>query len=303
MNACQGRVEGMRTTPLLCWVSVLSLLVPHTLFAETYRYQASMHEAEWQMESSVFECRLYQPIPGYGEAQFLHPAGEQLMFSMEAYADTIHSENLFFRSEPPPWNFKREPSQILQLGEVVNPNKLVLGSDDARKLISEMLLGMVPTLVGQSVISPGQQIDIGLSPLHFKAAYSSYQTCAEDLLPVNYSQVGRSTIFWPSGARQLSAETMQLLDNIVLYSKADRSVVGFEVDSFTDTAGETRENLLLSEERAFLVTNYLIRQGVDPETIATRAHGEREQFLVVNPERSAADRDRNRRVNVVMVRR
>ncbi len=303
MNACQGRVESMRATPGICWVSAVSLLVAQTLHAETHHFQASMHEAEWQMESSVFECRLYQPIPGYGEARFRHAAGEQLLFTMEAYAETVTGQDLIFRSEPPPWNFKREPSLILELDEAINPKMLVLNTAEARKLISEMLLGMVPTLIGQSAISIEQQISVGLSPLRFKSAYSNYQDCAADLLPVNYSQVGRSTIYWPSGARQLSLESMKLLDDIVLYSKADSSVVGFEVDSFTDTAGEQRENLLLSEERAFLVTNYLIRQGIDPETIATRAHGEREEFLVVNPERSAADRDRNRRVNVVMVRR
>lgn len=303
MKACQGQVEGMCTTHLVCRVSAILLLGIQTLYAETYHFQASMHEAEWQVESSVFECRLYQPIPGYGEARFLHAAGEQLLFTMEAHADTVTGENLIFRSEPPPWNFKREPSLILELNEVINPRMLVLDTGDARKLISEMLLGMVPTLVGKSAVSAGHQITIGLSPLRFKSAFNTYQGCAAELLPVNYSQVGRSTIYWPSGARQLSMESMKLLDDIVLYSKADSSVVGFEVDSFTDTAGEQRENLLLSEERAFLVTNYLIRQGIDPETIATRAHGEREEFLVVNPERSAADRDRNRRVNVVMVRR
>jgi hypothetical protein len=271
--------------------------------AETHRYQASLHEADWQVTASVFECRLFQSIPGFGEAEFVHEAGEALEFRIDSYADVVDGAELVLRSEPPPWNLKRQAIVLAELDSVQDPARVTFDTLMARRLISEMLVGMVPTLAGRSNFARDQHINIGLSPLRFKAAYNMYQHCAGDLLPVNYEQVGRSTLFWPSGARQLSAEARRLLDNIVLYSRADERVVGFEVDSFTDTAGETRENLLLSEERAFLVTNYLISQGVDPESIATRAHGEREEFLVVNPERTAADRDRNRRVNIVMLRR
>lgn len=277
------------------------------LAAETHRYQASLHEADWQVESSVFECRLFQSIPGYGEAEFLHRAGEPLRFRVTGFADVIARDALVLKSEPPPWNYSREPvllaASVEQSGVGGSATGVMLDTPLARKLIAEMLSGMVPTLSGFSNYDSEQAINVGLSPLRFKAAYDAYQLCASHLLPVNYDQVGRTTLFWPSGARQLSVEARQLLDSIVLYSKADASITGFEIDSFTDTAGDQRENLLLSEERAFMVTNYLISLGVDPESIATRAHGEREEFLVVNPERTAADRDRNRRVNVVMQRR
>lgn len=307
MNLYHGRnvsrCHRQSITAVLACTLIAGLSYSPVLLGETHRYQASLHEADWQVSASVFECRLYQTIPGFGEAGFIHQAGEALEFRIDSYADVVDGGELVLRSEPPPWNFKRQAVVLAELETVQNPARVSFDTMMARRLISEMLVGMVPTLSGRSSFARDQRINIGLSPLRFKAAYNSYQHCAGDLLPVNYEQVGRSTLFWPSGSRQLSAEARQLLDNIVLYSRADQRVVGFEVDSFTDTAGETRENLLLSEERAFLVTNYLISQGVDPETIATRAHGEREEFLVVNPERTAADRNRNRRVNIVMLRR
>jgi outer membrane protein OmpA-like peptidoglycan-associated protein len=307
MNAYHGRNVSRRqwqfTVAVLACALIAGLGYSPILMAETHRYQASLHEADWQVSASVFECRLFQTIPGFGEAEFVHQAGEALEFRIDSYADVVDGGDLVLRSEPPPWNFKRQAVVLAELEAVQNPARVAFDTMMARRLISEMLVGMVPTLSGRSSFAHDQLINVGLSPLRFKAAYNSYQHCAGDLLPVNYEQVGRSTLFWPSGSRQLTAEARQLLDNIVLYSRADERVVGFEVDSFTDTAGETRENLLLSEERAFLVTNYLISQGVDPETIATRAHGEREELLVVNPERTAADRNRNRRVNIVMLRR
>jgi len=62
-----------------------------------------------------------------------------------------------------------------------------------------------------------------------------------------------------------------------------------------------RDNLLIAQERAFLVTSYRIDKGLDPEVIATGAHGEREEYLIVSPEKIFTDRNRNRRVNIVML--
>ena len=175
-------------------------------------------------------------------------------------------------------------------------------SDVAETAIRQLLLGRVPTIVAELQSPAGLRVEVGASPIDFQSAHRAYRGCQADLLPVNFAQVGNSTIFWKSGARELTSADRALLDNIALYSATDPRVIGFEIDSFTDTAGERRDNLLLSEERAFMVTNYLISKGVNPETIATRAHGEREEYLAVNPERTAADRDRNRRVNIVMLR-
>lgn len=58
--------------------------------------------------------------------------------------------------------------------------------------------------------------------------------------------------------QSLNTQAMRLLDATVLYSAADDSIVGFEIDSFTDATGARRDKLLIAQERAFLVTNYLI---------------------------------------------
>lgn len=267
----------------------------------TRLYQASMHEASWAVNESVFECSISQAIPLFGEARFFHRAGEALVFELNSNERLLKSASLTLTSIPPPWNFKSQDKDFGALG--LSPDTAVrLNEELARLLMAEMLAGMMPRLSGESVTANFGSVAVTLSPLRFQVAYGRYQHCADELLPVNFSQVQRSTIFWPSGAKSLGADALALLDNIVRYSQADTSIIGFEVDSFTDTAGERRDNLILSEERAFMVTNYLIAQGIDPEAIATRAHGEREEYLIVNPEKSQADRDRNRRVNVVLLR-
>ncbi len=281
--------------PLMLWVS-------GPMQAETASFQADLHEANWTPQTSVFACSLKQSIPDFGEVEFQHRAGETLRFRVMPFSPLLADDNIVLRVLPAPWNYQQQARELARLSPP-QASGLQLEETLARQLMAEMLDGMVPTVQGFARYDARQSLSIAVSPLHFQAAYRDYQMCTGSLLPVNYEQIGRSTIFFPSGARELNDSARRLLDNIVRYANADERVIGFEVDSFTDTVGERRANLLVAEYRAMRVTEYLIIQGIDPESIATRAHGEREEYLIVNPERTAADRDRNRRVNIVMLRR
>lgn len=271
-------------------------------YGEPRSYGAALHDADWTVKASIFECSLSQSIPQYGSVGFYQQAGESLEFRLQPFEDLMSKKGLELSAAPPPWNPQLAQRDLGSLPDIADSESLQLDATMARRLMGEMLNGMMPTFKGSSIYDEQQVMTVVLSPLHFRSAYNQYQQCSGQLLPVNFDQVQYSTVFWPSGANSLSSAAMAMLDNIVLYAQADSSIRGFEEDSFTDTAGERRENLLVSEERAFLVTNYLVRRGIDSETIATRAHGEREEYLIVNPEKSQADHDRNRRVNIVMLR-
>ena len=284
------------------WFTLTFLAVCRLANSEPLLYQAALHEAGWEIQSSVFECRLVQKIPQYGEVQFFHRAGESLEFRVLAFNDVFGVNELTLVSVPPPWDSQKAVRDLGSLHFSARGSTLWLDARMARMLMQEMLTGMMPTFKSTANDVNREAVMVVLSPLHFQKAYSQYLQCSSELLPVNFEQVQRSTIFWKEGAMQLDAETKNLLSNIVLYSKADPSISGFEVDSFTDSTGERHENLLVSEARAFMVTNFLISQGVDREMIATRAHGEREEYMIVNPELTRADRDRNRRVNIVLLR-
>jgi hypothetical protein len=127
MNAYHGRNVSRRqwqfTVAVLACALIAGLGYSPILMAETHRYQASLHEADWQVSASVFECRLFQTIPGFGEAEFVHQAGEALEFRIDSYADVVDGGDLVLRSEPPPWNFKRQaPSWKLSRIPPVSPS-------------------------------------------------------------------------------------------------------------------------------------------------------------------------------------
>jgi outer membrane protein OmpA-like peptidoglycan-associated protein len=72
-----------------------------------------------------------------------------------------------------------------------------------------------------------------------------------------------------------------------------------DVYGHTDSTGSAEYNQALSERRANAVSAYLSARGVQPVRIATRGFGESQ--LLVSPERSEADRQANRRVEIRIV--
>ena len=67
-----------------------------------------------------------------------------------------------------------------------------------------------------------------------------------------------------------------------------------EVQGHTDTDGSEEVNLTLSQNRADTVRDFLIGEGVEPERISAVGYGE--MRLKIDPEETAEDRARNRRI-------
>ncbi len=91
-----------------------------------------------------------------------------------------------------------------------------------------------------------------------------------------------------------------MLNNVIAYIKADSRVYSIQINGFTDTAGPSGENLESSRLRAFAVHNYLVSNGVNEAMLETRYFGETEDYLIVRNESTASERDRNRRVTLLL---
>jgi outer membrane protein OmpA-like peptidoglycan-associated protein len=69
------------------------------------------------------------------------------------------------------------------------------------------------------------------------------------------------------------------------------------VEGHTDSVGTDSYNQRLSEQRAGSVRDYLLRQGIEPGTVATAGFGETQPIVSNN---TAAGRQQNRRVEIVV---
>lgn len=283
-------------------LSCVSLLLASTVSASGPSYYADFDRSQWQVKGSIFECVLSQQIPLYGEAVFYRQAGMPVLFSLNAHENEMAAGKALLTSAAPSW---RQGIIDRDLGYITiseGKKPVSLNSQETRLVLAELVSGMMPTVVRSAWYNENSAVTVSVSPVNFTSAYEQYQGCLGDLLPVNFSQVERNTIAWRSGQMELDAEAKQLLDNIVAYARGDSTVNSIQINGFTDTPGTNAQNLEISRMRAFMVHSYLVSKGIDEALLETRYFGETEEYLIVRNERTASDRNRNRRVTVLLRR-
>lgn len=265
-------------------------------------YYPDFDASGWVTEGSIFECSLSQQIPGFGTGVFYHRAGESLSFYLQTPDSPMQAGKALLTSQPPVWRQDLAVKDLAYVDVTRSKRPVLLDASQSRLLIAELGRGMVPTLMRRAWFSDTESVHVGLSPVRFGEAYQAYHACAADLLPVNFDQIERSTVFWPVNGRELNETQRAQLDDMITYIKADPSVIRAEINGFTDGAGNPRDNLELSRVRAFAVQSYLVQNGLNENMFNTRFFGATPEFRIVRDERSAEDRDRNRRVTIRLYR-
>lgn len=284
-------------------LSLLSLLSAPSVQPGNLAYYADFDTSQWNVNASVFACTMSQSIPHFGEAVFTRQAGEPLLFHLEATDSDMAAGRALLTSSPPVWR-QGLLEQDIGYVDVVRSNRPVsLDETQTRVVLAEIFKGMMPTLTRRAWYNELDSVQVAVSPVNFQAAYRSYQSCTQNLLPVNFSQIERSTVFWGAGQMELGAQNRAMLDDIILYVQADSSIYSIQINGFTDTAGASRDNLESSRLRAFAVHEYFVNRGVEEDILETRYFGETSEYLIVPNERTADDRNRNRRVTLLLRRR
>lgn len=241
--------------------------------AQAATYGAGIENSQWYLSESVFECTLVHQIPGYGRAVFSHRAGESLSFFLEAETPLMRPGRGTLVVEAPSWRPGTAPRSLGRVNVGDSRRAVSLESRQAMVLVQGLLEGMDPTVTRESWYD-GSPVRVKVSNINFAGQFSGYRACTSGLLPVNYDQIKRSRIPFAAGSTSLSGTDMNLLDNIVAYVMADSTVERIFVDGHTDSSGSRIENRALSEERANVVAEYLIEEGIESDMVTVRAHAD-----------------------------
>lgn len=283
---------------VLCPQSLIMLvwlfLLPASNVAAT-GFQAEMDESSWSVDSSVFACRLNHEIPFYGQAVFEHLAGESAQFLLNSRTPRLETGKASIIAKNPLW---KPNAAAVDLGYVAvsrGAKPIVLDNGRSERLLSVLYEGRDVVFTRAPWYGAEESTRVILSPVNFQVAYERYLSCLSGLLPVNFEQIRRTAIYFPSGSEELSSAQIKKLDNIAIYVKADDSVKSFYIDGHTDSVGPREDNLELSKLRAEMVMRLLVERGVPEEKIVSRWHGER---YPVSSNRTAKGRSENRRVTI-----
>nr|WP_189684760.1 OmpA family protein [Pseudomonas taiwanensis] len=273
-----------------------------TLFASlpagALTFQTRMENIAWKVEGDQFECRLVQPIDGFGSGEFVRRAGEQPVFRLRSDTNALGAGSATLLAAAAPWQPGRAD---INLGAVRMARTGVLFSSSqgqASRLINGLLDGR-STVVRAYTGEGGRAMEVRVLPVSFAKAYGDYQACAGKLLAMNFDQVRQTQVGFPGGGIELDASAKARLDVILEYLKADPTVNHIELNGHSDNSGNRLTNRDSSRRRALAVADYLKANGIPEEQIVVRFHGERYPLVKNN---TPANRARNRRVNIELDR-
>lgn len=260
-------------------------------------FQTRMESAEWKVDGDQFECRLTQPVSGFGSGGFVRRAGEQATFHLESNSSMLGSGSVTLLAAAAAWQPGRNDINLgaVRLGS--GDNLLSSTQGQASRLLNGLLEGRSAVVRSSAGESP-RGTEVRVLPINFSKAYGDFQICAGKLLSMNFDQVRESQVGFPKDI-ELDSAAKKHLDKILAFMKADPTVNHIELDGHSDNSGNRLTNRDLSRRRALAVMEYLKANGVPEEHIVMRFHGE--QFPLV-PNNSAANRARNRRVNIELDR-
>lgn len=269
----------------LCWV------VPS--YAQL-RYYAPFDLADWEVRSSPYACELVQTIPGFGEAVFFQKAGEQRFFKLNSLYNELQAGVAKLQIRKPIWQDFKLKHDLGTVSIIKDDETVVVKGKRAERLIEALYGGMSPAIV-QKNTSTNKSVYLALSSINFRDSMVDFRSCLAKLLPVNYEQIERTRITFDKGAPLLDKAAKQRLDHIISYISEDKSVNRFYIDGHSDSEGKRLANLEFSKQRAELVSDYLMNNGVPKDNIIVRYHGERYPVVKNN---TPKNRRMNRRVTI-----
>lgn len=261
--------------------------------ANALTFQTRLERAQWQVEGDQFECRLTQPVAGFGAGEFVRRAGEQATFRLQSPDRWLGAGSATLLAAAAPWQPERSDIN-LGLVTVAGGKDIPFKSSQlqAGRLLTGLLEGRSP-VIRHRTQHGGDALEVRLLPARFGKAYEEFRTCTAKLLPVNFDQIRQSQVGFPAGDVVLDALAQAKLDIILQFLKADPSVNRIQLDGHSDNSGNRLTNRDLSRRRALAVEEYLVANGVPKEQITLRFHGERYPLVSNNSE---ANRAKNRRV-------
>lgn len=259
-------------------------------------FYADIENSNWYVQKSVLECRLWQTIPNFGDGIFSKRAGYALQFRLEGNKTLLAPGEAVLTAEAPYWKPTGSSEQIGEAWVVDDVIPLTVNAPYADVMLAKLAEGAMPTVMTEHDFASGYpEVRVGVLPVNFEDAYADYSQCVRQLLPVNYRQIERSTIFYASGRTKLVPEVWAQLDLIIRYVKADKRIIRVVIDGHTDATGDKKNNVTVSKRRADLVASYFRKAGISSKKIITRWHGDRYPVLRNDTDEG---RSRNRRVTI-----
>ncbi|WP_017444626.1 flagellar protein MotY [Gayadomonas joobiniege] len=285
--------------------TILSLVILVSLLTKAHgqlrQYHAELANSTWQVaQNKRLSCNLAHPIPGYGEARFSSTANKKI--NMTFTLDMLNRPQNYSAAEvlsvPPPHRAGQVSRKMSQM-QLLSHFDGELTDKAAWLLITELEKGMMPTFYYDDWLNNSDQVAVGLNSANFHGAYQEFLNCRDQLLNYTFDDIAMSVLTYQSNTAKLTAASKKRLHMIAEYLKQDNELELVLIQGYSDSYGGRWHNEQLSKERAKMVKDFFLQNGLDASRISAQGHGEKRH---VASNQNLIGRSKNRRVVVQMER-
>ncbi len=269
--------------------------------------------ALWEFSVQGQRCVLAQRVPGYGEARFVRELDSLPSFELVAVRPQFVAAPVLVAALAPDWH-PAYPQQ-LALAAVAEPEAgdIRLQGALAVQLLLQLREGYLLRFVQEQHSWAPTEMQVQVSPLHFRAGYARLGNCATELAQGQQAQartqrlgrladLAQTQVWFAHDSTELIPESRLRLDEMAALIQAElaaAATVGWlrqvRIDGHTDDTGSDSYNQRLSRQRAEIVAAYLQREGVPVQYLQIHYHAARQP---VASNADAQGRQLNRRTQV-----
>lgn len=105
-------------------------------------------------------------------------------------------------------------------------------------------------------------------------------------------------ILFQQGKALPTTDSIKVLDNLIVFLKKNLQIKKVEIRGHTDSSGNPKSNVDLSQERADVIKSYLAQKGIDPKRLTSKGYGSTKPMATNDTEEG---REKNRRVEFMIL--
>lgn len=173
------------------------------------------------------------------------------------------------------------------LGAIIGNNVGKGGNGELGAVIGGVVGGSAGVLIGNKMDKQAQKIEEEIPGAQVERV--------DDAIVITFDE--NSGVYFATDKYNINSSSQEILNKLVNvfkeYSDTNILVVGH-----TDSVGDEKYNMTLSENRAYAVTNYLKSSGISSGRLTTNWFGEAQPM---HDNTTAEGRAKNRRVNVAIL--
>ena len=272
---------------------ILLLILLTTNVAHAIKYSAGLN-SEWSLSlNSKLECKLSHEIPNYGIAEFSIKSGseKEVSFFINQYRNSYSNGLLEIYSKAPNWKHGIASREIGDF-KIYKNFSLSLTNHQSYLILNELEKGFIPTFLYKDL---GKSIEVELMPVNFSNSFKHFNLCIFNLLDYSFQDIKNTTIHFEKNKNSLTRKAFKKLEKIIIFLNEYKDIKSITLNSYTDSYGGKEHNKKISQQRAEIIKDILIKNNIPENKIKINAYGEK-KFISSN--KNEKGREKNRRVIV-----